>query len=55
LIDYLMVSALFLLVVGLSLPTIMQLAALLRADVTTSRRPLPAIRVPAGSAGRAVV
>jgi hypothetical protein len=36
-----MVSALILLVVGLSLPTIMQLAALLRADVAVSRPPLP--------------
>jgi hypothetical protein len=36
LIDDLMVSALFLLVVGLSLPTIMQLADSLRAN-----RPLP--------------
>jgi hypothetical protein len=40
--DYLMVSALFLLVVCLALPTIMQLAALLRSDVTASRRSLPA-------------
>jgi hypothetical protein len=36
-----MVSALFLVVVGLSLPTIMQLAALFRADVTVSQRPVP--------------
>jgi hypothetical protein len=39
--EYLMVSALILLVVCLSLPTIMQLATLLRADITVSRRPQP--------------
>ena len=39
--DYLMVSALFLLVLGLSMPTIMQLIALLRADVAVSPKPQP--------------
>ncbi len=39
--NYLMVSALLLLVVGLSLPTIAQLVALLREDRGTARPALP--------------